>query len=571
VLAAPYLRAAEEAGTPCMILINRLDEPKGRIRDVVSSLQEFANHPLILRQVPIRDGEKVVGAVDLISERAWQYRDGQPSALVQMPDSVANREHEARGELLEQLSEVDDWLLEELIEDRSPDSTALYSIASKVLQSTQLIPVFLGSAEHNNGIRRLMKALRHEAPDADALRERLAQHTHTTSDRSASAVAFHADQRQHAGKVVFLRALGNQVRQGQSLCGSNLGPLLQVGGENTTTKNELATGSIGLAVKSDFLKVGQLVTAGEATDLRAVSRPTPPMMSRQLIAKTETDESRLTTVLGLLAEEDPGMTVTRDENSGHPIVQVQGPMHLRRLHERLKSTFGLQVAEATVEANYRETPARPATVHYRHRKQTGGSGQFADVVMTITPANRGEGFGFNETVKGGTVPAKFIPAVEAGAREATASGPRGFPVVDVHVTLTDGKHHSVDSNEFAFRAAGRMGVREGFEQAGSVLLQPIESVTIHVPSPFCGDLVSLISTLHGQVLGFDRNPNARGWDVFRALLPQSAHDSLATSLRAATQGTAYFETEFDHFEEVYGKEAERIVQERETSQATSHH
>lgn len=283
------------------------------------------------------------------------------------------------------------------------------------------------------------------------------------------------------------------------------------------------------------------------------------MLARVLLPAQEKDEARLAAALARVAENDSGMTETREEGSGRPLVRVQGQMHLARLRRMLAEDFGVETEEATPAALFRETIARSASVHHRHRKQTGGAGQFADVKLTVYPNGRGEGFTFAETVKGGAVPRNFIPAVEAGAREALARGPLGFQVVDVGVTLTDGQHHSVDSSEFAFRAAGRMGVAQALADAGAVLMQPIYRVEIRVPSVFSGSLVPIVSALKGQVLGFDRDEDARGWDIFRALMPGHALDELAHSLRSATQGIGWFSKCFDHFEELYGREAEAIV------------
>jgi elongation factor G len=236
-------------------------------------------------------------------------------------------------------------------------------------------------------------------------------------------------------------------------------------------------------------------------------------------------------------------------------------MHRRGLEHVLSEVYGLTVETQPVAPPWRETIARGAEVHHRHRKQTGGAGQFADVRITVAPAPRGAGFVFEETVKGGAVPRNYYPAVEAGAREAMTKGPLGFPVIDVIVTLTDGQHHSVDSSDFAFRAAGRAAVLEALAQAAPVLLQPIHRVDIHAPSVFTGGLSALVTGLKGQILGFDRDGEAAGWDLFRALLPAAALPDLAPQLRATTQGTGRFEHSFDHYEEVYGKEAERIGRE----------
>lgn len=552
MLAAPWLRAIEASGTPCLIFVNKMDAAEARMRDIVAALQDYSSHAIVLRQVPIREGGQVVGAVDLISERAWRYRAGSTSTLVEMPAAVRDRESEARTELLEHLSDFDDRLLEQLIEDRIPATGNLYSIAARETQEKAVVPAFMGAGLHNNGVLRLMKALRHEAPQVAGLRARLGG--------AAIAVAFHAQSRKHLGKVAFLRALAEGVATGAQLGGGNLGGLNGLNG--TAAPSPLPPGEVALAVKSDQLSAGQPLTAEAALPVPAAVRGHPPMLARVLVPANDRDEVRLSAALARLAETDPCLAVEQDADSGHALLRVQGPMHLRRVIEMLAEDFGIAVEASPRPGRWKETISQPVATHYRHRKQTGGAGQFADVVLSVTPRGRGEGFAFDEVVKGGAVPRNYIPSVEEGAREAMGRGPLGFPVIDVGVTLSDGKHHAVDSSDHAFRTAGRMGVKEALAQAGPVLLQGIERVHIHVPSACSGALVSLVSTLKGQVLGFDRDPDRRGWDVFRALLPAAAEEELMHALAGATQGTGWFEAEFDHYEEVYGREAEAISKAR---------
>jgi len=555
MLCAPYLRVIEAAGMPCFLFINRMDAARARLRDVVAALQGYTEHTIVLRQIPMREGDEVVGAVDLISERAWRYRDGQGSTLVEMPGGpVAEREAEARAELLEAMSDYDDRLLEELIEDRVPATGALYEIASREVRDNVLVPAFMGSAERQNGMTRLMKALRHEAPDVSVLRARLA------GDGPAPlAVAFHAQIRKHLGKVVAVRALADGVETGHQLGGGNLGGLHRPGGGNI---GGLETGGIALAVKSDQLSAGHPLTAERVLDRPDWTTSQQPMLARVLKPGSERDEVRLSAALARLVETDPMMATGTEDETGEPVIYAQGPLHLRHLLAVLADDFGIEVQVRPTQVAWRETISKRVEVKYRHRKQTGGAGQFADVAMTIAPRGRGEGFAFDETVKGGAVPRNYIPSVDAGAQEATERGPLGFPVIDIAVTLTDGKHHAVDSSDHAFRTAGRMGVREALTQAGPLLLQAIDRVSVHVPSACSGALVALVSGLKGQVLGFDRDPAARGWDVFRANLPASAREELLQALAGATQGTAWIEAEFDHFEEVYGREAEAISKAR---------
>ena len=550
VLAAPWLRAVEASGTPCFLFINRMDAPKGRVRDIVAALQAYTNHAIVLRQIPMREGGQVVGAIDLISERAWRYREGQPSTLVAIPKSEEDREHEARAELLEHMSDFDDALLEELIEDHEPATGALFAIARRETQDAVLVPAFLGAASHMNGVMRLMKALRHEAPAPEVLRRRL---------DDAVAVGFHAVNRKHLGKCVFVRALAEGVATGSALAGSTVGGLVELGGK--AHPDHIGTGEIAVTVKSDQLDAGRLFTGSASTAAPDWSRGAPPALVRLMRPANERDEVRLSAALGRLVEADPMLSISQDAATGHAAIRLQGPMHQRQTLATLADDFGIEVTIEPPAPRYCETISASVDEHYRHRKQSGGAGQFADVALTVGPLERGAGFRFAEVVKGGVVPRNYIPSVEEGAREATDKGPMGFPVIDISVTLTDGKAHSVDSSDYAFRTAGRMGVREALAKAGPVLLQPIERVEIHVPSVYSGAMVSLVSTLKGQVLGFDADPVFRGWDIFRALIPAASTEDLVMALGSATQGTAWHEANFDHYEEIYGKEAERISKE----------
>ena len=542
VLAAPYLRLIEEAGIPCLVFINRMDQPGARVREIIAALQPYCRHGIILRQVPIRDGAEVVGAVDLISERAWKYREGEASALIELPAATADREHEARAELLESLADYDDALLEQLIEDKQPANDEVFELAAHVLQSHALIPAFLGAASHGNGLRRLMKALRHEVPEIEVDKQRLG------AGDDALALAVFADVKKHIGKLVVLRAMGAGLKAGDKLGGVALGNLTEI-----DTKTPIATlepGQIVLAVKSEHIEPGRILTADGQSALPewASSRPAS---NRQLVSpRHERDDVRLSTALARLADIDPGVSLEQDTLTGQAVVGTQGPLHLRRITEKLASDFGREVECAPVNADYRETITKPVEQRTRHRKQSGGAGQFADVVIDLAPLERGAGFEFEDVVKGGAVPRNFIASVAHGAEEALFDGPLGHPVVDVKVTLKDGKHHSVDSSDFAFRMAGKTAVREALKEAGPVALQPIMRVEMHLPSVFVGDIVPTISTLHGQVLGFETNPKVAGWDIFNALLPVAERDGLHHALASATRGTGWAEIGFDHYQEV---------------------
>ncbi|MCF6431687.1 elongation factor G [Leisingera sp. MMG026] len=540
VLSAPYLRKLEEAGIPAFLFVNRMDQAADRVAEIVAALQAYCSHNIILRQVPIREDGQVVGAVDLISERAWQYQEGKPSALIELPVAMYAREQEARTELLEALADFDDTLLEELIEDQKVMPEEVYDVATKVLQHNDLVPALMGSAEHKNGILRLMKSLRHEAPDVGVALERLSQ------DGAVVAVGCMADLVKHLGKTVMVRALDIGMGNGAPVGGAALGSLTGIGG---AVNNAFQAGDIGQAVKSDHLNLGFAYGPEGAAPLPDWAQPRPSTFRRVITPLNERDDARLSGALERLAEIDPALVVGQDEASGHLLLNLQGPLHMRRIKQALKDEFGVEVEEGQVPPALRETISKSVQIQYRHRKQSGGAGQFADVVIEVKPLPRGSGFVFEETVKGGAVPKNYIPSVEAGAREALAQGLNGHPVVDVCVTLKDGKHHSVDSSDYAFRTAGKNAVREALSEAGAVLLQPIMRVHIHVPSVFTGGLVPVVSGMKGQILGFEAEDGVAGWDVFETLLPMSAQDNLCNTLASATRGTGWFSTDFDHYEE----------------------
>ncbi|MCA0871729.1 elongation factor G [Seohaeicola saemankumensis] len=547
VLAAPYLRLVEEAGVPCILFINRMDSADGRIRDIIAGLQGYCRHHITLRQVPIREGGQVVGAVDLISERAWKYQEGQHSVLIELPKAAEDREQEARAELLEELSDYDDHLLEQLIEDKQPPSEEIYELAAQVLQNHALIPAYLGSASHGNGVTRLMKALRHEAPGVEVAAERAG------AGEGALALSGFADVKKHIGKLVVLRALGDGIKAHDQLGGATVGSLTAL--DAKTPLASLAAGEVGLAVKSDHLNPGQIYDAAGQTALPRWADSRPSAHRQIVMPAHERDDVRLSNALARMAEIDPGLSLSQDDATGHALLETQGPIHMRRLGEKLEADFSLEITTEPVQAEFRETISKPVDHRHRHRKQSGGAGQFADVVIRLTPLARGAGFEFDDVVKGGAVPKNYIPSVAAGAEDALQEGPNGHPVVDLKVTLTDGKHHAVDSSDYAFRTAGKTAVRDALTEAKPVVLQPVLKAEIHLPSDFVGDLVPTISGLQGQVLGFEANPDAAGWEIFNALLPAVARDELTRTLASATRGTGWACFSFDHYEELRGGKA----------------
>ncbi len=552
VLVAPVIRMVEDAHLPAVLFINRITESEDRLADLVSSLQHFSKRPLLLRQIPVRDGEKVVGAVDLISERAWRYRPGQPSQLVEVPAELKPQEEQAREELLETLADFDDALLEQLIEDQAPPSDALYALCARVLKEERALPVLFGAAAEGSGLRRLMKALRHEAPEVGESRAQ-------RWNEEVVLGVMHAHQERHLGKVLLVRALKGAIETGREIAGTKIGQITAIDGRGVVPK--LAEGEVGRLVKTDAFLAGLAYGPDGAVEL---AHPVPvlePLARVTVAACHAKDEVRLGEALNRLVADDRSLRLVHDEETGHLILEGQGDLHFRRIAEILEQDFGIAVDLGPAQPSYRETIAREVDKHYRHKKQTGGAGQFADIKFRLRPAPRGSGFSFEETIHGGAVPRQYIPAVEAGMQEGLRQGPLGFPVVDVAVTLYDGQHHSVDSSDMAFKIAGSMGIREAVKEAGSVLLEPIYTVEFAIPDSFSGALNPRISQLHGQIQGFARDPDHEGWEILKAELPGRALQALVGEVRSATQGTGRFTMQFLRYQEVYGRDAETILSE----------
>jgi elongation factor G len=295
-----------------------------------------------------------------------------------------------------------------------------------------------------------------------------------------------------------------------------------------------------------------------------------PVHTLALTVKDRKDEVRLASAVAKLIDEDPSLAFVHDQEAAELRLSGQGEMHLRVALERLAARFGVIVETHKPGVGYRETIRHTVSVRGRHKKQSGGHGQFGDAALDVAPRARGEGFAFTETVHGGAVPRNYFSAIEEGCRDALEKGPLGFPVVDVSATLTDGSYHSVDSSDMAFRTAARIGMAEALSKAGPVLLEPILAVDVSCPSETLSRITAIVSARRGQILGYDARPGWEGWDVLNALIPEAELDGLIVELRSATAGVAFFTQKFDHLAEIIGKAADAIVAHHNAAKALAH-
>ena len=556
---SPIFRALDSRKLPHMVFINKVDTLAEPISDVVASLKNVASPPLLLREYPITEGEAVTGYVDLSSRRAYSYVDGAESKEIEFPEALSDEIEIARGEMLETLADFDDSILEKLLEDEVPDVDEIYEKAADAMRQGRLVPVFFGSAERSHGIRRLLKALRHDTPGPDVRAANLG----FASAGGATVQVFKTCHAQHSGKISLARIWTGEVRDGQTLGGNRVGSLLKMlGSQSETIQTASVGGVVGLG-RMEAVRTGDILIAdGDAPDGSVWPAPLTPVYSLAITPENRNDEVKLTGGLQRLNEEDPSLTYQQNEDTHELVLYGQGDIHLQIALEKLRNKYNVSAKSARPSVPYKETIRKSVTQHGRFKRQTGGHGMFGDVMVDIGPRPRGEGFEFADKIVGGAVPKQYIPAVEAGIKEFAAEGPLGFPVVDFAVTLTDGKFHAVDSNEMSFKLAARVAMTEGMPKCAPVLLEPIAKVTIDVPSEQTNKVHGLVSGRRGQILGFEPKEGWTGWDSLFANMPESEIYDLIIELRSLTQGVGRYTAEFDHLQELSGRLADEIVQQR---------
>jgi elongation factor G len=376
----------------------------------------------------------------------------------------------------------------------------------------------------------------------------------------------------HGGKMSVARVLSGQIGDGTTLITEDgevgrVAGVFKLVGQNTEKRGPAAVGETVAFAKLDKAKTGDTLTAGKQAHAPiALVEPYAPVLAIAISAKERKDDVKLGQAQHKLSEEDPSVTVVHNIETHEVVLWGQGEMHLRVATERLNDRFGVAIERRQPSVGYRETIRKGIVQRGRHKKQSGGHGQYGDVVLDIKPMPRGSGFTFEDKVTGGVVPRNYIPSVEEGIVDALKHGPLGFPVVDLHVALVDGSYHTVDSSDMAFQTAGRIGIHEGLPQCQPVLLEPIHLVEIVCPSEATAKINALMSGRRGQILGFDTREGWDGWDVVRAKMPEAEIGDLIVEVRSATAGSGTFTFKFDHMAELTGRTADQIVAARRAAE-----
>ncbi|MBI5163164.1 MAG: elongation factor G [Magnetospirillum sp.] len=559
VMVAPLLKFLDERSIPHLLFINKVDTAGTRLRETLEALQAISERPLVLREIPIREGDQVVGFVDLVSERAYRYQPGQTSDLIKIPEALKDEERQARQEMLEKLADYDDHLLEELLEDVSPPTDEVYGDLSKDLSEDLIVPVFFGSAEADGGITRLWKALRHEAPGPEETARRLG----FAAEGGPAARVFKTVHAAHTGKLSFARILRGEFTDSQAIDGTRLAGLYAPGTAVVAKTAKAGPGDVVAFGRLDTIATGAVI--GGADDTLAPWPPVlEPLFGLALQAEKKGDDVKLSGAVSKLCEEDASYRLELNEFS-ELVLWGQGEIHLMVAIERLDHRFNLKVVTAKPTIPYKETIKAATSVHGRHKKQSGGHGQFGDCHLDIAPLPRGSGFVFVDRIVGGAIPKQYIPAVEEGVRDFLARGALGFPVVDLQATLTMGSFHSVDSSDMAFKTAARIAMTEGLPKCEPVLLEPILKVEISVPSEATAKAQRIVTGRRGQILGYDAKPGWPGWDTVAAYLPQAEMSDLIVELRSLTMGVGTFSWAFDHLQELTGRTADKVVETRKAA------
>ncbi len=565
------LRELEDLNIPRFLFLNKIDKGDIRVIDAIKMLQPASRVPLLVRQIPIWKDDIVVGFVDLALERAYVYREHAPSEVIPLEGDSLDREKEARFSMLETLADHDDELMEQLLEDIPPPRDKVFDDLAKEQREGLICPVLMGAATRTNGIERLLKALRHESNGVAQTTERLG----LKPNGEAVGYVLKTSHSTHGGKTSIVRVLCGQIGDGTTLNSPDgevgrVSGVSKIVGQNMEKRGPAMGGDTVALGKLDRARTGDTLSSGKQPHAAiAEVKPLPPVLAIAISAKERKDDVKLGQALQKLVEEDPSLVVVHNPETHEVVVWGQGEMHLRVATERLAERFGVSIVRRSPTVGYRETIRKPIVQRGRHKKQSGGHGQFGDVVLDIKPLPRGTGFTFADEIKGGVVPSNYIPSVEEGVVDGLKHGPLGFPVVDVAVKLIDGSYHSVDSSDQAFRTAGRIGVVEALPQCSPVLLEPIHTVEIVCPTDATAKINAIMSGRRGQILGFDTREGWPGWDSVRALMPESEIGDLIIEVRSATAGVGTFTAQFDHMAELTGKPAEQIVAVRKAAAAAA--
>ena len=559
---------ADQARLPRVVFVNRMDRENANFAGAVQQLQSFWGKKVAPLELPIGAQDTFAGVINVIENKAYMGEKGTPA---EVPADMADAVAAAREQLMEAVAEADDELLTKYLEGEDLTTAEIAAALRKGIAAGVVCPVFAGSSTKNIGIAKFLDAIVEDCPSPADVAPRAAKSNGgdepLKADASAplAALVFKTAADPFVGRLTYLRVVSGTLKGDSHVWNANhsaderIGQLILLRGKTQDHVPTLAAGDIGAVAKLAQTVTGDtLCTKEHVLTLPAIEFPKPPF-NIAVTPKGKADVDKLGPSLQRIAEEDPTLVVRRDEATGETIISGMGETHVEVAAEKMKRKFGVEVDLHPPRVPYRETVTTKVESEYIHKKQTGGHGQYARVAITVEP-NKGAGFEFVDKVVGGAVPRNYIPAVEKGVQEALHEGALAhFPMVDIRVTLFDGKEHPVDSSEMAFKLAGSQALKQGALKANPVLLEPVVTMKITVPEANTGDVMSDLNGKRAKVHGM--SPGESGMTVIDAEAPLAEVLRYATDLRSITQGRGSFEMAFNHYDEVPTHIAQKVIAE----------
>jgi elongation factor G len=560
---------ADEAGLPRAVLIDRMDRENADFAQALSQVQSFFGKKCVALQVPVGAQSTFTGVVDVLAQKAYS---GEKATEGAVPDALSDQVARYREQLVEAVAETDDELLTKYLDGTELTDAELTRGLRTGIASGAVVPVLTGAAARNIGTAPLLSVIAEYFPspkERPAVKAKVASKGEEVEVKADSAgplaaLVFKTTADPYVGKLTYLRVHSGALKSDSTAWNSNrataerIGQLFVVRGKAQEPVAQLVAGDIGAVAKLAETSTGDtLATKERPIVLPAITFPAPAY-SAAVHPKTKADLDKMGSALTRIVEEDPTLRVHRDADTNETILSGLGEPHLEVTVEKVQRKFGVGLELTTPKVPYKETITAPATSEYTHKKQTGGHGQYARVAIKLEPLSRGSGFHFEDKIVGGVVSKTYIPAVEKGVNEAMQEGVVAhYPLVDVKVTLFDGKEHPVDSSEMAFKIAGSAALKQGVNQGKPILVEPIMNLRVTVPEANTGDAMGDLNSKRAKVLGISPQD---GYSVIDAQVPLAEVQRYATDLRSITQGRGSYTLEFDHYEEVPAHLAQKIIE-----------
>ncbi len=568
-------RQADRYGVPRICFVNKMDRTGASFEYTLGTIKSRLGANAIPMQMPIGSESGFKGMIDLMTMQAVSFEEelGKDPKYSEIPADLVGQAEEMRQQMIERIAELDDDLTMKYLEGETITNEELKIGLRKAVLESKATPVFCGSSLKNKGVQLVLDAVIDylpspiDIPPAKAIDLKTEEEITLTTDDDAplTALVFKIVSDPYVGRLAYFRVYSGTLTTGAMAYNpakgrkERIGRLLRMYADRREDITEVCAGDIGaiLGLKDSFTG-DTLCDASHPVVLERITFP-DPVISIAIEPKSTADQARMANALQRLSEEDPTFQVQSDENTGQTIIKGMGELHLDVLVDRMLREFKVQANVGKPRVSYRETITKPvSSLSYKYVKQSGGHGQYGHVVFAMEPLDRGSGIVFENKITGGSIPKEYIPAVEKGVKEAVESGVlAGYPVTDMKVKLIDGSYHEVDSSEMAFKMAAIMGLREGMQKGGSVLLEPIMKVEVVVPEEYLGEVLGQVTSRRGEVQGMEVRPgNAQ---AVRGSIPLAEMFGYATELRSGTQGRGVFTMEFDHYAPVSQTVAEKIL------------